>query len=601
MPNRLIREGFLDSESIAALSESAECFYHRLLLVVDDAGRTDGRPGILRARLYPLGTERGVEDILRLLRECEARGLLLYYTCHDKPYIQLARWQRPGHSVHSKWPWVDGSFRVVWVKRETRDGMKEFVATSLFGGVSRVQGAVVQGVQEGVVSAVVAGVQPTVVEGEPGGAAGFAGHRAGGSLSEPGAPRPLRVAEGEGVGEGSRSVGGGGGFFASAASIPSVSDGDGMGGDRVGMDGIEGDSFQMSGDEDGVGDVHALSHRSGGSLSESVTPLAFGGAGVGGSVPRKAGGGSMVGRDSRPTASEAGGFCADGSQRTAQRSAGPVSGRADPRPPGAAGGVGVLGLHGSGELSSESVVPGGQRVAGPVSESATPRAFGGAGVGGSVPRGAGSPRPHATQGEAPSARRLACSGSTRAGLEAAQGEEVSVGRLDLGEEFLEFWQAYPKKRSRDAAWRVWRSRKPPLARCLVAIAQLRRTEEWRKDGGRFVPHAANWLSAGGWNDVPEVDLRRRPQDGSLTSGASLSDGGAGAGGSAGGAGSLGRPLLPGESAPEPLGDPEVWPDYVALHPVLAGKHLRDLSAGEQESFKDWSFARQREEWERVRK
>lgn len=132
MPNRLIREGFLDSEAINSLSDSAECLYHRLLLTADDAGRMDGRAEILRARLYPLDSSRRTQDVVRLLRENEKQGLVMRYEWERKPFLQLARWQRPGSAQYSKFPWVDGSHKIEWVSRETRDGAKEFCKTSLF-------------------------------------------------------------------------------------------------------------------------------------------------------------------------------------------------------------------------------------------------------------------------------------------------------------------------------------------------------------------------------------------------------------------------------------------------------------------------------------
>ena len=44
MPNRIIREGHLDSERVDQLSEQAENFYSRLRLVVDDYGRFEYSP-----------------------------------------------------------------------------------------------------------------------------------------------------------------------------------------------------------------------------------------------------------------------------------------------------------------------------------------------------------------------------------------------------------------------------------------------------------------------------------------------------------------------------------------------------------------------------
>lgn len=131
MPNRLIREGFLDSEAIHALSDAAECFFHRLMLAADDAGRMDGRVEILRARLFPLDLSRRASDVEKTLSECVKQGLVIPYEWKGQRFLQISKWQRSSPCVTSKFPWSDGSFRITYVKVETRDGEKDFAATSV--------------------------------------------------------------------------------------------------------------------------------------------------------------------------------------------------------------------------------------------------------------------------------------------------------------------------------------------------------------------------------------------------------------------------------------------------------------------------------------
>lgn len=130
MPNRIVRDGFLDSEVVNALGDQAECFYHRLLLAADDAGRMDGRVEMLRARLFPLSSRRA-SDVEKQLSDCVRLGLVIPYEWGGKPYVQLAKVQRCSPCTNSKFPWKDGSHKITYVKRETRDGEKEFVLTSL--------------------------------------------------------------------------------------------------------------------------------------------------------------------------------------------------------------------------------------------------------------------------------------------------------------------------------------------------------------------------------------------------------------------------------------------------------------------------------------
>lgn len=80
MPVRLLREGILDSEAVCSLSFPAEVFYRRLMSVVDDFGRFDARPSVLRSRLYPLQVDKVREaDITRWSAECAKAGLIVFY------------------------------------------------------------------------------------------------------------------------------------------------------------------------------------------------------------------------------------------------------------------------------------------------------------------------------------------------------------------------------------------------------------------------------------------------------------------------------------------------------------------------------------------
>jgi hypothetical protein len=131
MPNRIVREGFLDSEAINSLEAFTECIFHRLLIVSDDAGRFDGRAQIVASRCFPLRDSIRAKDVEGHLLKLEQAGLLIRYEWNGKPFLQLTKWQKAGKSLTSKFPWSDGSFSIKYAKAETRDGVKEFVTTSL--------------------------------------------------------------------------------------------------------------------------------------------------------------------------------------------------------------------------------------------------------------------------------------------------------------------------------------------------------------------------------------------------------------------------------------------------------------------------------------
>ena len=71
--------------------------------------------------------------------------------------------------------------------------------------------------------------------------------------------------------------------------------------------------------------------------------------------------------------------------------------------------------------------------------------------------------------------------------------------------FVTFWAAYPKKKNKGDAEKAWRSISPSsdlLASILEAVEVAKRCDDWRKDGGKYIPYPASWLRAKGWEDEP---------------------------------------------------------------------------------------------------
>lgn len=105
MPDRLVRTGILTSDSVNKLSWSGEVFYRRLMNVVDDFGRYDGRHEILRSQLYPLklGTV-SASDISSWIAECEKAGIVRSYTVNGRGYIEIIKFNQRLRAAKSKWP-----------------------------------------------------------------------------------------------------------------------------------------------------------------------------------------------------------------------------------------------------------------------------------------------------------------------------------------------------------------------------------------------------------------------------------------------------------------------------------------------------------------
>ena len=83
--------------------------------------------------------------------------------------------------------------------------------------------------------------------------------------------------------------------------------------------------------------------------------------------------------------------------------------------------------------------------------------------------------------------------------------------------FAAFWAAYPKKKSKADAEKAFKQVTEPIEVLLAAIEAQKKSPEWQKDGGQFIPYPATWLRRGAWMDetdapaaeaVPERPMQR---------------------------------------------------------------------------------------------
>lgn len=68
-------------------------------------------------------------------------------------------------------------------------------------------------------------------------------------------------------------------------------------------------------------------------------------------------------------------------------------------------------------------------------------------------------------------------------------------------EFDRFWSAYPRKEGKQKARRAFEKVNVPLDTLLAAIEQQKKSTQWSKDNGQFIPHPATWLNGKRWEDV----------------------------------------------------------------------------------------------------
>lgn len=69
--------------------------------------------------------------------------------------------------------------------------------------------------------------------------------------------------------------------------------------------------------------------------------------------------------------------------------------------------------------------------------------------------------------------------------------------------FTLFWQEYPRKAAKAAALKAWQKLNPSpelVERILAHVRDHKRSQDWIKDGGQFVPHPATFLNGRRWED-----------------------------------------------------------------------------------------------------
>ena len=85
--------------------------------------------------------------------------------------------------------------------------------------------------------------------------------------------------------------------------------------------------------------------------------------------------------------------------------------------------------------------------------------------------------------------------------------------------FDQFWAAYPRKQAKEKAWKAWKKLDPDEALCrrmAEALERHRRSQQWQRDGGAYIPYPASWLNGHRWED--ETDLPVPPESSMLPEG-----------------------------------------------------------------------------------
>lgn len=92
-----------------------------------------------------------------------------------------------------------------------------------------------------------------------------------------------------------------------------------------------------------------------------------------------------------------------------------------------------------------------------------------------------------------------------------QGDSVS--KEEYSDEFEIFWREYPNKNSgKKKAYSSFKTamKKTTMAELMRSLDAHKRSSQWTKDDGKFIPHATTWLNGERW--TVELEPEYKPSD-----------------------------------------------------------------------------------------
>lgn len=104
MPQRFLRPGITTSDRWNAVSWEAQSFFIRILTLVDDFGRYDGRPAILHGQCFALREDINPLRTAALRSELHKSKLIQVYVHEGKEYLQVLQWQERARTDNSRYP-----------------------------------------------------------------------------------------------------------------------------------------------------------------------------------------------------------------------------------------------------------------------------------------------------------------------------------------------------------------------------------------------------------------------------------------------------------------------------------------------------------------
>jgi len=111
MPQRFLRPQITNSERWNSVSWQSQSLYIRIITLVDDYGRYDGRAPVIWSNCFAVWNDRNPENQVQLpqcegmLQELAAKLLIDIYEVDRKRVLQITQWcERVRAGVKEKWP-----------------------------------------------------------------------------------------------------------------------------------------------------------------------------------------------------------------------------------------------------------------------------------------------------------------------------------------------------------------------------------------------------------------------------------------------------------------------------------------------------------------
>lgn len=81
--------------------------------------------------------------------------------------------------------------------------------------------------------------------------------------------------------------------------------------------------------------------------------------------------------------------------------------------------------------------------------------------------------------------------------------------------FDTFWEEYPNKTSKKKAHQIWLKLQPTgvfFASIMKGLKTAKKSAQWSKDGGKYIPHPTTWLNQERWTDEGTSSASTRKPD-----------------------------------------------------------------------------------------